>query len=109
MTSWRSGLRLLLSADVRVLLTLSSHLKGLTIGSEMSGGISDVRFTNIRIYNSGPSVRIKSQCGRSGYIRDVLYENITGDNVVSVFQRSMGVTWCKEARVRGCSLPTSSI
>ena len=53
---------------------------GLTIGSEMSGGVEDVRFTNIKIYNSGPSVRIKSQCGRQGWVRNILYENITGDN-----------------------------
>ena len=53
---------------------------GLTIGSEMSGGVEDVRFTNIKIFNSGPSVRIKSQCGRQGWVRNILYENITGDN-----------------------------
>ena len=56
---------------------------GLTIGSEMSGGIEDVRFTNIRIYNSGPSVRIKSQCGRQAWVRNILYENITGDNLAN--------------------------
>ena len=56
---------------------------GLTIGSEMSGGVEDVTFSNIRIFNSGPSVRIKSQCGRQGWVRNILYENITGDNVAN--------------------------
>lgn len=45
---------------------------GLTVGSEMSGGVDGVRFTNIHIRNSGPSVRIKSQCGRRAYVRNVL-------------------------------------
>jgi hypothetical protein len=42
-----------------------------------------VRFTNIRIYNSGPSVRIKSQCGRQAWVRNILYENITGNNLAN--------------------------
>jgi polygalacturonase len=50
---------------------------GLTIGSEMSGGIDGVTFSNINIMNSGPAVRIKSQCGRRGYVKNILYENIT--------------------------------
>lgn len=62
---------------------VDSH--GLTIGSEISGGIRNVTFSNIRIGNpqieSGPSVRIKSQCGRGAYVRDVLYEDITATNV----------------------------
>ena len=45
---------------------------GLTVGSEMSGGVDGIRFTNIRIRNSGPSVRIKSQCGRRAFVRNVL-------------------------------------
>lgn len=45
---------------------------GLTIGSEMSGGIDNVSFTNLRISHSGPSVRIKSQCGRRGYVKNIL-------------------------------------
>jgi hypothetical protein len=39
----------------------------------MSGGVDGVSFTNINIRNSGPSVRIKSQCGRRAYVRNVLY------------------------------------
>jgi polygalacturonase len=68
---------------VRNITCVASH--GLTIGSEMSGGIRNVTFSDIRIGNpdvsSGPSVRIKSQCGRGAYIRDVLYENIQATNV----------------------------
>ena len=38
-------------------------------------------FTNLRISHSGPSVRIKSQCGRRGYVKNILYENITAEDV----------------------------
>jgi polygalacturonase len=54
---------------------------GLTVGSEVSGGIRNVSFNNIRIFDSGPSVRIKSNCGRGAYIRDVSYTNISASNV----------------------------
>merc|ERR1712224_350996 len=54
---------------------------GLTIGSEVSGGIRNVTFSNIDISNSGPSVRIKSSCGRGGTVSDVTYENIKASKV----------------------------
>jgi polygalacturonase len=54
---------------------------GLTIGSEVSGGIRNVTFSNIDISNSGPSVRIKSVCGRGGTVSDVTYENIKASKV----------------------------
>lgn len=57
----------------------SSH--GLTIGSEVSGGIRNVTFANVHISNSGPSVRIKSKCGRGASVSEILYENITAENV----------------------------
>merc|ERR1712224_32983 len=54
---------------------------GLTIGSEVSGGIRNVTFSNIDISNSGPSVRIKSSCGRGGTVSDITYENIKASKV----------------------------
>jgi polygalacturonase len=54
---------------------------GLTIGSEVSGGIRNVTFTDIDISNSGPSVRIKSKCGRGATVSDVTYENIRASKV----------------------------
>lgn len=68
---------------VRNVTCVASH--GLTIGSEMSGGVRNVTFSNVRIgnskFSSGPSVRIKSQCGRGAYIRDIVYENIVAEDV----------------------------
>ena len=74
---WACGLRYPCK-HIRINNVTCDGSHGLTIGSEISGGIDDVHFSNIKIYNSGPSVRIKSQCGRGAYVKNVLYENITG-------------------------------
>lgn len=57
----------------------STH--GLTIGSEISGGIRNVTFTNINV-DAGMPVKIKGACGRGSYVRDIVYENITGGSGV---------------------------
>merc|ERR1712224_252626 len=54
---------------------------GLTIGSEGSGGIRNVTFSNIDISNQGSSVRIKSKCGRGATVSDITYENIKASKV----------------------------
>jgi len=64
---------------VNNLTCAASH--GLTIGSEVSGGIRNVTFANIDISNSGPSVRIKSKCSRGAQVSDITYENITASKV----------------------------
>jgi hypothetical protein len=79
-TPWACGTRYP-AKNIRINNITCDGSHGLTIGSEMSGGVENVSFTNINIRNSGPSVRIKSQCGRRAYIRNVLYENITADEV----------------------------
>ena len=57
-----------------------AHAHGLTIGSEIASGIRNVTFSNVRIHSGSP-VKLKSQCGRGAYVRDVLFENITGYNI----------------------------
>ncbi|KAJ1456489.1 pectin lyase fold/virulence factor [Pelagophyceae sp. CCMP2097] len=57
-----------------------AYAHGLTIGSEVSGGIRNVTFSNIRVHHGQP-VKMKTTCGRGAYVRDVLYENITGTDV----------------------------
>lgn len=58
-----------------------AHSHGLTIGSEVSSGVRNVTISNINIFNSGPPVRVKTQCGRGAYVRDIRYENITAHDV----------------------------
>jgi polygalacturonase len=60
-----------LSSDVNNITCAHAH--GLTIGSEIASGIRNVTFTNVRV-NAGSPVKLKSQCGRGAYVRDVLYE-----------------------------------
>ncbi|KAH8044343.1 glycosyl hydrolase [Aureococcus anophagefferens] len=57
-----------------------AHAHGLTVGSEIAPGVRNVTFVNV-VVNSGSPVKLKSQCGRGAYVRDVLYENITGLNI----------------------------
>lgn len=54
---------------------------GISIGSEMSGGVSNVTIENIHIWNSRRAVRIKTAPGRGGYIRHISYRNLKFENV----------------------------
>ena len=59
------------------------HSHGLTLGSEMSGGIEDILFKNISVGQAFAAVRVKSARGRGGYIKDVVYEDIRAGSVLS--------------------------
>ncbi|KAM3244304.1 hypothetical protein ACQJBY_055938 [Aegilops geniculata] len=54
---------------------------GISIGSEMSGGVANITVDNVRIWDSRRGVRIKTAIGRGGYIRNISYSNITFANV----------------------------
>ncbi len=54
---------------------------GVTIGSEVSGGVYDVTLRNIRYHGTDCGFRIKSSIARRGYIKDVLVENLDMVNV----------------------------
>ncbi|KAF2304133.1 hypothetical protein GH714_027972 [Hevea brasiliensis] len=54
---------------------------GVSIGSEMSGGVSNVTVENVLVWSSRRAVRIKTAPGRGGYIRHITYRNLTFDNV----------------------------
>lgn len=54
---------------------------GISIGSEMSGGVSNVTVENLHVWNSRRAVRIKTAPGRGGYIRHIAYRNLTFENV----------------------------
>ena len=49
---------------------------GLSIGSEMSGGVYDVLFQNISADGLGTGLRIKSQRGRGGLVANVTYRDV---------------------------------
>ncbi|KAK8550351.1 hypothetical protein V6N13_118866 [Hibiscus sabdariffa] len=64
---------------IRNLIVRSMVSAGISIGSEMSGGVSNVTVENVLIWSSRRAVRIKTAVGRGGYVRDITYRNLTFD------------------------------
>ncbi|KAA8542985.1 hypothetical protein F0562_021520 [Nyssa sinensis] len=50
---------------------------GIALGSEMSGGISEVRAENLQFFNSKIGIRIKTSPGRGGYVRNIYISDVT--------------------------------
>ncbi|CAL1370578.1 unnamed protein product [Linum trigynum] len=66
---------------IRNLVVRSMVSAGISIGSEMSGGVSNVTVENVIVWNSRRAVRIKTAPGRGGYVQQIRYRNLTFDNV----------------------------
>ncbi|KAK1377856.1 putative polygalacturonase [Heracleum sosnowskyi] len=66
---------------IRNLVVRSMVSAGISIGSEMSGGVSNVTVENVLIWDSRRAVRIKTAAGRGGYVKDITYRNLTFQNV----------------------------
>ncbi|XP_075642803.1 putative polygalacturonase [Castanea sativa] len=54
---------------------------GIAIGSEMSGGVSQVYAESLQFSNSRTGISIKTSPGRGGYVRDIYISNVTLANV----------------------------
>lgn len=54
---------------------------GIAIGSEMSGGVSEVHAENLYFFNSVRGIRIKTSPGRGGYVRNISISNVTLNHV----------------------------
>ncbi|CAO2831195.1 unnamed protein product [Amaranthus hypochondriacus] len=63
---------------------------GVGIGSEMSGGISNITIDNIRVWNSAAGVRIKTDVGRGGYIANISISNLILERVKIPIKFSRG-------------------
>ncbi|CAH9097605.1 unnamed protein product [Cuscuta epithymum] len=66
---------------IRNLVVQSMVSAGISIGSEMSGGVSNVTVENLHVWNSRRALRIKTAAGRGGYIQHISYRNITLESV----------------------------
>ncbi|KAG6658165.1 probable polygalacturonase [Carya illinoinensis] len=66
---------------IRNLVVRSMVSAGVSIGSEMSGGVSNVTVENLLVWSSRRAVRIKTASGRGGYVRNITYKNLTFDDV----------------------------
>lgn len=62
---------------IRVFDCVSYEGHGITIGSEMSGGVEDVRIWNCDLENSVFGVEIKATKKRGGYVKNVSVKNVT--------------------------------
>jgi len=62
---------------IRRLTCISPFSAVIALGSEMSGGIQDVRAEDIVAINSESGVRIKTAIGRGGYVKDIYVRGMT--------------------------------
>lgn len=60
---------------IRIFDCISKYGHGITIGSEMSGGVNDVRIWDCDIAESYYGIEIKATKKRGGYVRNVHVEN----------------------------------
>lgn len=74
---------------------------GVTIGSEVSGGVRNIHIRNMNYSGTDCGFRIKSSRVRHGYIQNVLVENLTMMNVK--YPIHMNLDWNPEYSV--CTLP----
>uniref|UniRef100_A0A2N9IRL2 Uncharacterized protein n=1 Tax=Fagus sylvatica TaxID=28930 RepID=A0A2N9IRL2_FAGSY len=62
---------------IRRLTCISPFSAVIALGSEMSGGIQDVRAEDIVALNSESGVRIKTAVGRGGFVKDIYVRGMT--------------------------------
>ena len=62
---------------IRRLTCISPFSATIALGSEMSGGIEDVRAEDILAINTESGVRIKTAVGRGGYVKDIYVRSMT--------------------------------
>ncbi|XP_028076735.1 probable polygalacturonase isoform X1 [Camellia sinensis] len=70
---------------IRRLTCISPTSAVIALGSEMSGGIEDVRAEDIVAINSESGVRIKTAVGRGGYVKDIYVQGMTLTTMKWVF------------------------
>jgi polygalacturonase len=57
----------------------------IAIGSEMSGGVQDVRAEDLTAINTESAVRIKSAVGRGGFVKDIFVKGLNLNTMKYVF------------------------
>lgn len=69
-------------------ITGTTPFAGIAIGSETSGGIRDILVENVNIYGSSVGIRVKTNAGRGGIIRNITFSEIYLDNVTTAIKFS---------------------
>ncbi|KAF5731191.1 polygalacturonase [Tripterygium wilfordii] len=70
---------------IRRLTCISPDSATIALGSEMSGGINDVRAEDITAINTQSGVRIKTGIGRGGYVKNIYARRFTMNTMKYVF------------------------
>jgi hypothetical protein len=70
------------STNIKVFDILANGGWGVAIGSEISGGISNVHFWNCDLRNSCYGVSIKAPYERGGYVKNISFQNIVTPSVL---------------------------
>lgn len=70
---------------IRRLTCISPDSAVIALGSEMSGGIRNVRVEDIVALDSQSGIRIKTGVGRGGYVRDIFARNLKMKTMMYVF------------------------
>lgn len=65
------------NVTIRNVIARSQISAGISIGSEMSGGVEQVLVEDVYIWGSRRGIRIKTSPGRGGYVKNILYKNLT--------------------------------
>lgn len=74
---------------------------GVTLGSEVSGGVYNITLRNLKYHGTDCGFRIKSSIARKGYIKDILVENLEMVNVKYAFH--FDLNWFPEYSI--CTMP----
>lgn len=69
------------STDITIVDCTFENGHGLSIGSEISGGVSHIRVERVSLKNTGAGIRLKSNRDRGADIGDMIFKDITMDNV----------------------------
>ncbi|XP_059445322.1 probable polygalacturonase isoform X2 [Corylus avellana] len=70
---------------IRRLTCISPDNAIISLGSEMSGGIQDVRIEDITAFNMEAGLRIKTAIGRGGFVKDIYVRRLTMKTTKYVF------------------------
>ncbi|XP_021671779.2 probable polygalacturonase [Hevea brasiliensis] len=70
---------------IRRLTCISPFSAAIALGSEMSGGIQDVRAEDITAIDTESGVRIKTSVGRGGYVKEIYVRRMTMKTMKWVF------------------------
>nr|XP_004298190.2 PREDICTED: probable polygalacturonase [Fragaria vesca subsp. vesca] len=70
---------------IRRLTCISPKSATVALGSEMSGGIRDVRVEDVTAINTESSIRIKTAVGRGAYVKDIFVRRMTLSTMKYVF------------------------